>query len=66
MPKNISNPPVWPRRFMVLTAVIIAVVALIGFNAMSKQNFTLAFPMFASVVVLLLFLIVLMYLQNRR
>jgi hypothetical protein len=66
MPRNLSNPPVWPRRFMVLTVVIIAVVAIIGFNAMAKQNFTLAFPMFASVVVLLLFMVVLMFVQNRR
>jgi hypothetical protein len=66
MPRNLSNPPVWPRRFMVLTAVIIAVVAIIGFYAMTKQNFTLAFPMFASVVALLLFEIVLMFVQNRR
>jgi hypothetical protein len=66
MPRNLSNPPVWPRRFMMLTVVIIAVVAIIGFNAMANQNFTLAFPMFASVVALLLFMVVLMFMQNRR
>jgi hypothetical protein len=66
MPRNVSNSPIWPRRFMAMTAIIIAIVALLGFNALSKQNFTLAFPLFAGVVALLLFEVVLMYLQNRR
>ena len=66
MPRNVSNPPVWPRRIMAMTAIVIAIVALLGFNALSKQNFTLAFPLFASVVALLLLEIFLMYLQNRR
>lgn len=66
MPRNVSNSPIWPRRFMAMTAVIILVVAVLGFNALSNDNFSLAFPLFASMVALLLFEVVLMYLQNRR
>ena len=66
MPRKIrSQPSHWPRRFMFLTGFIIFVVAIIAFSAMNRNDFALAFPLFISIVVLLGFEVVLMFLHNR-
>lgn len=56
----------WPRRFMIMTAVIAVIVALVGFSAMSQSKYELAFPLFLTVVILVLFEIFLMVLNNRQ
>ena len=56
----------WPRRFMIMTAVIAVIVALVGFSAMSQQKFELAFPLFMTVVVLVVFELLLIVINNRQ
>ena len=65
MPRDVQRRSPWPRRFMILTALVIFIVAIVAFVAMSKGNFGLASPLFMSIVVLMLFEFVLMYLGNR-
>ena len=66
MPRKVQNQPSrWPRRFMFITAFIIFVVAITAFSALSRNDFALAFPLFISIVVLLGFEVVLMFLHNR-
>ena len=59
--------PRWPRLFMILTAIIIIIMAIVAFSALfqTPANFALAFPLFWGVVILLLFEFLLMYLANR-
>lgn len=66
MPRQVRRRSPWPRRFMMMTAILAVVIGALGFGAMSKQNFALAFPLFITVVVLILFEIVLMAINNRQ
>ncbi len=66
MPRKIPNPPSrWPRRFMILTGLVIFVVAIMAFSALTRSDFALAFPLFISIVALLGFEVVLLFLHNR-
>ncbi len=58
----------WPFRFMILTGVVIIAFAAVAFGALmqSEPNFGLAFPLFAGIVALILFEVVLMVINNRQ
>lgn len=66
MARKVRQKSPWFRRFMVITALIIVIVAIVGFSALSKQNFALAFPLFVTAVVLMIFEFILMFFNNRQ
>lgn len=60
-----QRPSAWPRRFMLLTGLVLLVVCIIAFRALGQGDIALAFPLFVGCLMLLVFEIGLLILDNR-
>ncbi len=65
MSRRSPKPSLWPRRFMYLTGLIMVVFFIVAVRGLYSGNFALAFPMFAGLTGLMLFMIILLFLHNR-
>ncbi|MFD3166705.1 hypothetical protein [Herpetosiphon sp. NSE202] len=65
MSRRSPKPSPWPRRFMYITGIVMVIFFAVALNGLYSGNFALAFPMFAGLTGLMLFMIILLFLHNR-
>ena len=64
--RNPPRPSAWPRRLLIFGGVIILILMIVAFTALSSQNLALAFPMMVSIVVMMVFEMVCVAWMNRQ